>query len=176
MNTQELKFNIFLTAALTKKGFKLAELVKLSDEELDKLPLSTTLIQGIKETRDNNFIVDPILLETELTVQVQNNDEHRPVDPELINEYKDVPIVEVQEEIITEQQSNLQEVIEVERVITSTSIINKIKDALEQKEYKLVHLYVKHIKTALTEDELKTVDASMLSDMINARILEIKSK
>lgn len=183
MNTKELKFNIFLNAALTKKGYKLEELIQLSDQELDALPISTALITGIKETRDNNFITDPVTLEKELKDQLTNNNEHAPASPDILNEYKDVPhVTELKSDEVESEKPNELEVgdtvkpVEVVRVVASTSVLNKVKEALLEKDAKAVSAYTKHLKTVLTEEELSTLDPAVISDMINARIAEVKSK
>ena len=61
-------------------------------------------------------------------------------------------------------------------MVSSKEDLDIIKEALQTKELKSVSSYVKHLKSIVPEQILSSVDSSVVSQLINERITEVKEK
>lgn len=103
----------------------------------------------------------------------------------LVEEYKEVPVFEANPEEVTELQNAKSEADEDEeefeiedviRVESKGEDITIIKEALQGKEAKSFQPYIKHLKAEVPEAILNAVDSTLVSDMIEARIAEVKAQ
>ena len=169
-----LKQDIFTIKAVESKGYDIQELIKLSDKELDELPLSVKLIEFVKNYKQRGGktaqeIADEIadiMSQGEVTIE----------DDSVLNDYK----TDTEEQIAVKEEIEEQVVIpedEVKIVIPEVSQedIDIIKAALQKKELRGHVSYMKFLKTEVPQVILDAVNGSVLNDLINARLTEIKS-
>ncbi|EPE1232705.1 hypothetical protein ACSGOQ_005982, partial [Escherichia coli] len=105
----------------------------------------------------------------------------RNVAPEVIESY----VVDTEEQIKVSEEVQViaeelapvveeEDVVVIERVEASKEDLDIIKEALKTKELKSVANYVKHLKSLVPESILSSVDSSVVSQLINERIAEVK--
>lgn len=205
MGIRTMKLDLFTIKALQSKGYELEQLLALTDEEVEALPISVTLIDGVKALRTRGGQTADVIAEQIADLMMREEAE---VPKVLVEEYKEVPEFEAQpEEVLTSAPtSELDGVIarkatpeeiaqitkaqaeeaaaeetefvteDVIRVESKGEDITIIKEALQGKEAKSFQPYIKHLKTAVPEAILNAVDSTLVSDMIEARIAEVKAQ
>ena len=203
MGIRTMKLDLFTIKALQSKGYEVEQLLALTDEEVEALPISTKLIEGVKTLRLRGGQSADAIAEQIADLMMR---EESDVPEELVQEYKEVP--EVQEEVISEavpvselvgvmarkvtpeelaqiEQAKDEDAAAVEtefatedviRVESKAEDIEIIKEALQGKDAKSFQPYIKHLKTAVPEAILDAVDSTLVSDMIEARIAEVKAQ
>lgn len=185
MGIRTMKLDIFTIKALQSKGYELEQLLALTDEEVEALPVNVTLIEGVKALRSRGGQTADALAEQIADLMMREEVEAPPV---LVEEYKEVPEFEAQPEEVAEVEAAKEEADDVEvvndepatedviRVESKGEDITIIKEALQGKEAKSFQPYIKHLKTAVPEAILNAVDSTLVSDMIEARIAEVKAQ
>lgn len=180
MGIRTMKLDLFTIKALQSKGYELEQLLALTDEEVEALPISVTLIEGVKALRTRGGQTADVIAEQIADLMMREEAE---VPKVLVDEYKEVPEFEAQPEEITKEQDEEAAVVETEfatedvvRVESKGEDITIIKEALQGKEAKSFQPYIKHLKTAVPEAILNAVDSTLVSDMIEARIAEVKAQ
>lgn len=183
MGIRTMKLDLFTIKALQSKGYELEQLLALTDEEVEALPISVTLIEGVKALRTRGGQTADVIAEQIADLMMREEAE---VPKVLVEEYKEVPEFEAQPEEITEitkAQDEEAAAVETEfatedvvRVESKGEDITIIKEALQGKEAKSFQPYIKHLKTAVPEAILNAVDSTLVSDMIEARIAEVKAQ
>ena len=175
-----MKLDLFTIKALQSKGYELEQLLALTDEEVEALPISVTLIEGVKALRTRGGQTADVIAEQIADLMMREETE---VPKVLVEEYKEVPEFEAQPEEITKEQTEEVAAAETEfatedvvRVESKGEDITIIKEALQGKEAKSFQPYIKHLKTAVPEAILNAVDSTLVSDMIEARIAEVKAQ
>lgn len=187
MSTKIMKMELYLLKVLESKNIDIDDVVKMSSDEIDNLPLSAKVITEIK-----NYIARGAKSEEEITKEIEKEKEQpsdeRFVPPvDIITTYKipeepdvaetnstdiietdipqeNTPVVEEKEELV------------VLRKFTSPEAIEELERVLNLKEYKSIAAYTKHIKTEMSEDAISEVDSETMMNMINKRIAEVKAK
>lgn len=180
MGIRTMKLDLFTIKALQSKGYELEQLLALTDEEVEALPISVTLIDGVKALRTRGGQTADVIAEQIADLMMREEAE---VPKVLVEEYKEVPEFEAQSEEITKEQAEEAVAVETEfvtedviRVESKGEDITIIKEALQGKEAKSFQPYIKHLKTAVPEAILNAVDSTLVSDMIEARIAEVKAQ
>lgn len=176
-----MKQDLYTIRALVSKGYDLEEVIKLSEEEIDKLDLSNKLILNIKDYKQRG--AKPVEeIKEQIAQDISVDEVSRNVPPEVIQEYvvdseEQVKVSEEVEIIAEELAPELEEdEVVIERVVSSKEDLDIIKEALKTKELKSVSNYVKHLKSLVPEQILSSVDSSVVSQLINERIAEVKEK
>lgn len=190
MGIRTMKLDLFTIKALQSKGYEVEQLLALTDEEVEALPISTKLIEGVKTLRLRGGQSADAIAEQIADLMMR---EEADAPAEVIEEYKEVPVfVEVVEEHEIQVEGDEfesgesadgegdEEVLpateDVIRVESKAEDIEIIKEALKGKDAKSFQPYIKHLKTAVPEAILEAVDSTLVSDMIEARIAEVKAQ
>lgn len=177
---KQMKQDLYTIRALESKGYALDEVIKLSDEEIDGLQLSNKLLVNIKDYKSRG--AKPVeVIKEKIAEDISVDEVSRNVAPEIIEAY----VVDTEEqikvseevEVIAEELAPVveeEDVVVIERVEASKEDLDIIKEALKTKELKSVANYVKHLKSLVPESILSSVDSSVVSQLINERIAEVK--
>lgn len=176
MGFRTMKQDLFTIKALEAKGYKIEDIITMSDEELDALPISTKLIEGAKLYKLRGGKTAESIAE-DIADMMMRDDSASPA-PETIEEYKAVP--EVQELVEVKQDDEVEiteEAAEVAIIRTESKQddIKIIKESLQRKEAKSFQPFIKHLKSEVPEAILDSVDSTVISDLIEARIAEVKA-
>lgn len=179
MEFKQMKQDIYTIKAIEAKGFNTQEIVKLSDDEIKELPLPQKLINFIIEYKNRGATSEEELIK-EMNDVAMGKDNKNKVKSEMVDEYKTNTKEQDKElEEVTAKHEKENPLKEDEVVITRTEStdddIKFIKDALQKKEYKSFQNYIKFIKTEVPEAILSSVDSTLLSELIDLRITEVKS-
>ena len=177
---KQMKQDLYTIRALESKGYILDEVIKLSDEEIDKLQLSNKLLVNIKDYKSRG--AKPVeVIKEKIAEDISVDEVSRNVAPEVIEAY----VVDTEEQIKVSEEVQViaeelapvveeEDVVVIERVEASKEDLDIIKEALKTKELKSVANYVKHLKSLVPELILSSVDSSVVSQLINERIAEVK--
>lgn len=178
---KQMKQDLYTIRALESKGYSLDEVIKLSDEEIDKLQLSNKLLVNIKDYKSRG--AKPVeVIKEKIAEDISVDEVSRNVAPEVIESY----VVDTEEQIKVSEEVQViaeelapvveeeEDVVVIERVEASKEDLDIIKEALKTKELKSVANYVKHLKSLVPESILSSVDSSVVSQLINERIAEVK--
>lgn len=178
---KKMKQDLYTIRALESKGYDLEEVIKLSEQEIDNLDLSHKLILNIKDYKQRG--AKPVEeIKEQIAQDISIDEVSRNVPPEVIQEYavNSDEQMKVSDEVETIAEELTPEVEEdeivIERVVSSKEDLDIIKEALQTKELKSVSSYVKHLKSLVPEQILSSVDSSVVSQLINERITEVKEK
>lgn len=176
-----MKEDIFTIKALESKGYVMDELIQLSDEDLDTLPISQRLIDGIKTVKARggktaeeiaNEIADL------MTIDVTSSSEVNAVEISEIyetnTEEHNIAQEEIEEEIIPE-------VLEEDEVIivrkeSNEDDVKTVIEVLETKAYKSFQPYIKLLQAEVPKVILDSVDSTLISELIDKRISEVKAE
>ena len=173
-----MKLDLFTIKAIQAKGYDKDELIKLTEQELDELPLPTKIIQAVKDYKARGGktpdqiaeeLADIMLAETPTVENVTVE--------EVVAEYK--TNTEEQQVISTEIDDSVvipEGEVEIVRKEASAEDIETINQALSEKEFKSFAPFLKHLKAAVPATILADVDGSKLNELIDARIAEVKAK
>lgn len=184
MGIRTMKLDLFTIKALQSKGYELEQLLALTDAEVDALPISTTLIDGVKALRARGGQTADVIAEQIADLMMRDD---VPVIEEIAVDYKDLASFEVQPEEVVEVVEEEEFAVadeddeefateDVIRVESKAEDIDVIKEALQGKEAKSFQPFIKHLKTAVPEAILDAVDSTVVSDLIEARIAEVKAQ
>lgn len=171
-----MKEEIYIIKAVESKGYNIKDLVLLSTDEIKSLPISYRLIEGVLAYRDAGA---PSVEEIEEKIFDQKyNSDIKEVPPVVINDY--VQNTEEQavvlETIKEEAREEIPEdVIVIEQKVSDKADVDIIKDALQQKEIRSVAKYIKLLKDTVPSAILTSVDSSLINELIEARISEVKT-
>lgn len=174
MDYKKAKFDAFVLTALSKKNYKIEELILLSDAELEALPISNKIIIAIKGYRDQGGIT-----EKEVQKQIEkilDEDTTTNISAETIEYIKNTPQQERTEDVIQDSFENTPDDNEVEIIhkISSKEDIDIIRDVLQKKELKSFANYTKLLKSEVPEAILTSVESTTLNSLIEERINEVK--
>jgi hypothetical protein len=176
-----MKEDIFTIKALESKGYQINELIELSDEQLDALPISQRLIEGIKTVKARGGkTADEIAEELAdlMTHDVTSTEEVNA--PELAEVYEtnteehNVIQEEIKQEVIVEELKD-DEVIIV-RKESNQDDVTTVVEVLATKEYKSFQPYIKLLQTEVPKPILDAVDSTLLTELIEKRIAEVKAE
>ncbi|WPK20070.1 hypothetical protein [Salmonella phage SD-1_S14] len=138
---KKMKQDLYTIRALVSKGYDLEEVIKLSEEEIDKLDLSNKLILNIKDYKQRG--AKPVEeIKEQIAQDISVDEVSRNVPPEVIQEYvvdseEQVKVSEEVEIIAEELAPELEEdEVVIERVVSSKEDLDIIKEALQTKEFK----------------------------------------
>lgn len=182
MGLKEMKLDIYTIKAIKAKGYDIDSLVKLSDEDIQKLDLSQTLIDLVIEYKKRGASSESELKEKIKDIAMGKPEEDEitePVKPEVIETYKknseeqDKSLEQVHQEH-EELNPVAEDEVEIERTESSPDDVSIIKEALQKKDYKSFQPYIKFLKTEVPEAILTAVDSTVLSELIEQRIAEVK--
>lgn len=176
MDNKKLKQDLYLQKALIAKGYKVDDVMLMSEQQVDELEISSKLKDFIK---DIQLRVIPVPQSED---EIKNKVKELQKEPELeISKSTASAYIEsdnsFQEEIKAEivQAAEVEDMEVVERVTSSPEVVGMIKEALESKALKTVPAYLKHIKQNIPEELLKEVDSTVISSMIQAHLEELKA-
>lgn len=176
-----MKEDIFTIKALESKGYVMDELIQLSDTDLDSLPISQRLIDGIKTVKARggktaeeiaNEIADLMTIDITSSAEINaeeiseiyetNTEEHNIVQEEIEEEI--IPeVLEEDEVIIVRQESNEDDV-------------KTVVEVLATKAYKSFQPYIKLLQAEVPKVILDSVDSTLISELIDKRISEVKAE
>lgn len=193
-----MKQDLFTIKALQSKGYDMNEILSMTDEEIDALPISTKLIEGAKLYKLRGGKSAESIAED--IADMMMREESEPVKEEIIEDYKAVPLSDLEgvmavplnseegqrilasrEEVLagesSEANEEVQEVQEVEIIRTESNHddIQIIKESLQRKEAKSFQPFIKHLKAEVPEAILDSVDSTLVAELIEARIAEVKA-
>lgn len=186
MGFRTMKQDLFTIKALQSKGYDIDTILAMSDEEIDKLPISTKLIEGAKLYKLRGGKT-PTEIAEDIADMMMRDDTPVQVKEEIIEEYttvepiEEVPqVLEVQDEVQVQDVPDAQETEEVQevdviRTESSQEDIKIIKESLQRKEAKSVQPFIKHLKSEVPEAILDSVDSTVIANLIEERIAEIKA-
>lgn len=177
MQTRAMKADVFTIKALESKGYDVAELIKLNDKEIDELPISTRLIQLLKEYKARggktvqellNEITDAMLTDSEPAHASDTIEEYKKNDNEKIDFVEEL-IKEKEQELVPEGE------VKIVRKVASPEDIKIIQEALDKKVCKSLVTYIKHLKATVPEVILTSIDTAVLNKMIDDQLKKNKS-
>lgn len=179
MGSRAMRKDIFIIKAVESKGYDLEEIIKKSNDELDKLPLSVKIIEGIKEYKlrggkTSQEIAEEIaliMLSEPVIIENDENVEH------ISTLYKQN--TEEQQSIIDDIQESIVIPVDEVQIVRPDNDINDIKiieESLRKKEFKSFAPYLKHLKVDVPEIILKSVDGTKINDLIESRIAQVKKE
>lgn len=182
MGLKEMKLDIYTIKAIKAKGYDIEEIVKLSNEEIQDLKLPQTLTDLVIQYKQRGASSESELKEKIKDIAMgKPDDDEVPemVEPEVIETYKtnseeqDKNLEEVQQEF---EDTNVvaEDEVQIERKESSADDITIIKEALQKKEYKSFQPYIKFLKTEVPEAILSAVDSTVLNELLEQRIAEVK--
>lgn len=181
-SVKETSKELFFITCIKNKGFDIEKLIKLSDEELDKVSLPFTIIEFIKHKKNSSVnVLKPdtlkeIIGEEQLHQEsTLNEDEINVISQAYSTESEGV--INEREEIIkkiTEEQTKVvvhksQEVIDYNH-----PDIKAVQEALSKRNVRSYSRLLELLKKDVPMDLLKDVGHETLSTLINQRIADIK--
>lgn len=178
MEHKQMKQDLFFIKALRSKGYELEDVIKMTDQQIDRLSLSQRIIESIKDYKNRGAL--PV---SEIKEQISNDisidAESRNLTPEVLNQYvvnneEQNTVLEEVKKIEEEQNPVLEDEIVITRVVSSKEDLDLIKKSLRNKELKSVSNYIKHLKAEVPEAILSAVDSTVITDLIEERIAEVK--
>lgn len=177
---KEMKQDLYTIRALESKGYKLDDVVNLTDEQIDGLQLSQKLITNIKSYKQRG--AKPVeAIKVQIADDISIDEESRNVAPEVIETYVEntpehIEVAKEVERVAEELAPTVEEedVVVVEHVEAAKEDLDIITAALQEKELKTVANYIKHLKSSVPEAILASVESSVVSRLINERIAEVK--
>jgi hypothetical protein len=178
MGNRTMKQDLFTIKALESKGYDMADILSMSDEELDALPISTKLIEGAKLYKLRGGVSADVIAEQ--IADMMMREEPAQVKPEVIQEYQAVPETEVQvieaaTPVLSDEEVQALEEVEIIRTESNADDVQIIKESLQRKEAKTFQPFIKHLKTEVPEAILDSVDSTLVAELIEARIAEVKA-
>lgn len=191
-----MKQDLFTIKALQSKGYDMNEILAMTDEELEALPISTKLIEGAKLYKLRGGKTAESIAED--IADLMMREESAPIKEEVIEDYKAVPLSELEgvmavpldsdegqrilasrEEILSgESSETIEEEVQEVEIIRSESNhddIQIIKESLQRKEAKSFQPFIKHLKAEVPEAILDSVDSTLVAELIETRIAEVKA-
>ena len=187
MDLKQMKLDIFTIKALEAKGYIVDEVIKLSEKEIDNLPISTKLCEAIKAYVKNGAKSETVLSETFNQARLVEtiSDESAAIlsSKYTENTVEQNTVLEQIEDEVKEKKSESQSAIEdaekkvldVIRTSVSSNDIQMIKDSLAKKELKTFQTYIKHLKSEIPSDILDGIDSTVIAELIENRIAEVKT-
>lgn len=195
MNTHEMKKFAFTIQAVKAKGYDIEKLLALAPTEIQKLPLSNTLILALLSMQEqqsptsyetlkdvlheNTRSADEAVLETVTRVESDYKPEAEIVLPEITPEAEvQTEVLEVLEEAPPAEPVEVKKdaVVEVERKIYSAEQLGLIREVLAKKELRTAAAFMKLLSTEVPAALLKEIDGSTLTELCNERVREVKGK
>ncbi|WNA16025.1 hypothetical protein XaC1_382 [Xanthomonas phage XaC1] len=195
MGTRAMKFDSFVLKALEKKGYTLPELVKLSDDEIEELNLSDTIIQAVKSYKARGGRtqeevakeIAAIMEEDDVTnlsteekdkLKVELNDTKRTmtIDVGELSTEEAVQFIEDIKEVVNNKTQSAPDTEEVVRTVAKKEDIDTVKDVLQKKELRSFATYIKFLKSEVPAVILESIESTTLNDLISARIEEVKAQ
>lgn len=176
-----MKEDIFTIKALESKGYVMDELIQLSEAELDALPISQRLIDGVKTVKARGGkSADQIAEELAdlMTIDVTSSVEVDAVEVAEVYETDTEEHIVIQEEI--QQEVVVEEVQEDEvvivRVESDKADVDTIVEVLSTKAYKSFQPFIKLLQAEVPKVILDAVDSTLISELIEKRIAEVKAE
>lgn len=175
-----MKEDIFTIKALESKGYVMDELILLSDDELDALPISQRLIEGVKtvkarggKTADEIAEVLADLMTEDVTSSVEVD---VPAVAEVYETDTEEHIVvqeEIQQEIVVEEV--LEDEVVIVRIESDAEDVETVVEVLNTKAYKSFQPYIKLLQAEVPKAILDAVDSTLISELIEKRIAVVKA-
>lgn len=174
-----MKEDIFTIKALEAKGYEMAELIKLTDAELDELPISTRLIDGIKTVKARGGKTSEQIAEQIadlMMVDVTSSDEVNVEEISAVYETDTEEHIIVQEEILQEVVVDdvTDDEVAIIRIESSEEDVQIIVEVLNTKSYKSFQPYIKLLQAEVPKSILDAVDSTLISELIEKRISAVK--
>lgn len=174
-----MKEDIFTIKAIESKGYKMEELIVLSDEELDELPISQRLIDGIKTVKARGGKTADQIAEDIADLMTKDVTSTEEVDvPEVVEVYETLSPehIAIQEEIIEEalEEEIAEDEVQIVRVESAPEDIKTVEEVLETKSYKSFQPYIKLLQSEVPKVILDAVDSTLISELIEKRITAVK--
>ncbi|USL83723.1 hypothetical protein A4_56 [Escherichia phage A4] len=178
---KQMKQDLYIIKALRSKGYEIDEVMAMSIEEIEALPLPQRIIENAKDYKARG--AKPVeVIKEKIFEDISVDEASRNVKPEVIEEYVEnsedqEKALEEVKQIVEEQQESVEseeDVVVIERIEASKEDLDIIKTSLQSKELKTVAAYIKHLKAEVPEAILAAVDSSVVSRLVNERIAEVK--
>jgi len=176
-----MKEDIFTIKALESKGYVMDELILLSEEELDALPISQRLIDGVKTVKARGgksaaeiaeVLAD--LMTEDVTSSVEVNVEAVAEVYETNTEEHIIVQEEIQQEVIVEEVQ--EDEVVIVRVESDKADVETIVQVLDTKSYKSFQPYIKLLQAEVPKPILDAVDSTLISELIEKRISVVKAE
>lgn len=187
MDMKQMKLDIFTIKALEAKGYVVEEVIKLSEKEIDNLPIATKLCEAIKAYVKNGAKSESQLTDTFNSERLKESipEQHaavlsskyieNTVEQNTVLEKIEDEVKEKMSEASAELEDTEHKVLDVIRTSVSTDDIKMIKDSLAKKELKTFQTYIKHLKSEIPADILNGIDSTVIAELIENRIAEVKT-
>lgn len=176
-----MKEDIFTIKALESKGYVMDELILLSEDELDALPISQRLIDGVKtvkarggKTADEIAEVLADLMNEDVTSSVEVDVESVAEIYETDTEEHIIVQEEIQQEVVVEEVQ--EDEVVIVRIESDAEDVNAVTEVLATKSYKSFQPYIKLLQAEVPKAILDSVDATLISELIESRIAEVKAE
>lgn len=174
-----MKEDIFTIKAIESKGYKMEELIELSDAELEELPLSKRLIDGIKIVKSRGGKTADQIAEEIADLMTKDITSTEEVDvPEVVEVYETLSPehIAIQTEIIEEAivEEIKEDEVQIVRIESAPDDVKTVEEVLETKSYKSFQPYIKLLQTEVPKVILDEVDSTLISELIEKRIAAVK--
>lgn len=175
MGTRTMKKEIFIIKALKTKGYDLEALIQMSDDEINSLPLAAAIIEGIHVYKARGGKTPEQIAEEIATIMMQTDDSDKEVIPEYFHQTpeQEAVMAEIEQEAAVELAEDEVEII---HIVSKPEDVAVVKEALQQKEFRSFASYTKLLKTAVPKDILDAVESTTITELIDARIAEVKAQ
>lgn len=178
---KQMKQDLYIIKALRSKGYDIEEVMAMTIEEIEALPLPQRIINNAKDYKERG--AKPVeVIKEKIFEDISIDETSRNVKPEVIEEYvenseeQEKALEEVKQIVEEQQEPEEEDVVVIERIEASKEDLDIIKSALQTKELKTVSAYIKHLKAEVPEAILSAVDSTVVSRLVNERIAEVKEK
>jgi hypothetical protein len=179
--SRAMKEDLFTIKAIQAKGYKMEDLILLSEEELEALPLSQRLIEGVKTVKARGGKTADQIAEDIADLMTQDVTSSVEVDvPQVVETYstQTPEFIEIQEQI--EEEAIVEEIaedeVEIVRIETAPEDAETVVQVLKSKEYKSFQPYIKLLQNEVPKAILDEVDSTLLTELIEQRIAEVKAE
>lgn len=175
MGTRAMKKEIFMLKALKTKGYDVATLIELTEEQINELPLPAVMIDSVLAMKKRGGKTPEEIAEEIAAIMMQTDDSDVTLAPEYFQQTpeQEIAIQEMHEESKTELA---EDEVQIVHEIASPEDIEVIRTALQQKEFRSVASYGKHLRSAVPASIFDSVPSLTITELIEARIKEVKAK
>lgn len=179
MGTRTMKQDIFILKAIETKGYDIDELIKLSDKEIEALPLANKIIEGIKNHKARGGQTPDQIAERIADMMMEPVDSDVEAVPEYVeqSEEQNAVLVEITENKAAEEtvSEDAEPTVEIVHEVAKQEDVETVKEALQQKEFRSFASYMKLLKSAVPDAILGSIESTVISELIDARIAEVKA-
>lgn len=177
MGTRAMKQDIFILKAVEAKGYDINDLIELSDEQINELPLPVKILDGIKQYKGRGGKTPDQIAEQIADLMMESIDSAVEAVPEYVEQTQEQEEVleQIAEEAIVVVPEDDTPVVEIIHEVAKQEDVDAVVEALQQKEFRSFASYMKLLKTAVPDAVLSSIESTKISELIDARIAEVKA-